>query len=205
MSRVAQIAVLVAALLSLFAMLSSSAGAVTWHNSGATTLHATMGQSTLSSTSAGLVCPSGGTFTGTVAATPAVVLAGDWAAITGTASWSNCTLGVPGYAVDCGYTFTASTWAAGPPANTGGLVDVTCGVYLSGTKFCHIEGAVGAIYTNANGTTPGFFMFLTGGALLITKAGPSSCPLGDNDLGHFSAPQLIVTSVAGSPRITRTA
>lgn len=204
MSRIARLAVLVVALTSLFAVMSSTAGAVTWHNSGDSTFTATAGAGTLSSTSAGLACPAGGTATGTVAATPAVVPVGAWSAVTGTVTWTGCTLGVSGYAVDCAYTLTASTWTAGTPATTGGSADVTCGVYLAGAKFCHISGSVTGTYSNPVGATKGSLAIATGGSLTVVNGPAGSCPLGNGDTGHLSASTFTVTSGTGGPVITRT-
>lgn len=203
MSRIARFAVLVVALTSLFAVMSSTAGAVTWHNSGDSTFTATTGPGTLSSTSAGLACPSG-TATGTVAATPAVVPVGNWSAVTGTVTWTNCTLGVGGYSVDCAYTLTASTWTAGSPATTGGTADVTCGVYLATSKFCHISGSVTGTYSNPVGTTKGSLAIATGGSLVLANGPAGTCPLGNGDVGHLSASTFTVTSGTGGPVITRT-
>src|ERR1044071_3993997 len=63
MSKFARLVVLVTALSSLFAMLSSTAGAVTWHNTGGTSFHATGGPMTYSRASVSLTC-SGSTATG---------------------------------------------------------------------------------------------------------------------------------------------
>lgn len=204
MSRMARTVESVAALLSVFTMLSSTASAATWHNSGATTVHATAGAATFSSTSAGLICPAGGTTTAAVGATPAVPL-GNWAAMTATVSWTNCTLGVSGYGVDCRYTFTASSWADGSPAVTNGVADLTCGVYLAGTKFCHIDGEVPEHYTNPNGATPGRLTLDTYDSLLVNSTVFGNCPLGDLDLSHLSEATFTLTSAAGSPIIRRTA
>lgn len=204
MSRITRLAVLVTALMSLVGVLSSSAGAATWHNSGSSTVHATAGPETLSSTSAGFACPPGGTMTGTVAATPAVVPVGNWAAVTGTLIWTGCTLGVSGYSVECGFTLTASSWTAGTPAVTTGLAEMTCGFYLGGSQFCHVEGSVNGHYRNPSGSTSGSLTTTTGGNLTVTNGPAGTCPLGNGDIGHLSEMTFSMTNAAGSPILTRT-
>lgn len=206
MSRIARIAVAVTALLSLFGVVSSSASAATWHNSGSTTVHATAGSVTFSSTSAGLACPAGGTMSGTVSATPAVVPVGKWLAMTGTTTWTGCTLGVSGYTVDCPWTFTADSLEQGQPAITHGTKDFTCGVYLAGTKFCDFHGTIETHYVNPESdVSPGYFVDTTGGTWKPTNTSTGTCPLGNGDLGHASVTTFTLTSAAGSPILNRTA
>lgn len=205
MSRIARIAVSFAALTSLFALLSATAGASTWHNSGSTTFHATAGAGTLSSTSAGLVCPSGGTTTGTVAATPAVVPFDAWTAFEGTMTWTGCTLGVTGYAVDCEYALITTSWTDLTADITHAVASLTCGVFLQGTQVCHLVGVLQERYTNPSGATPGKLTIATGGGLTAFNGGVVTCPLGNGDRGHTSEFTFTLTSAAGSPVITRTA
>lgn len=204
MSRRARLAVTVAVLMSLFAALSSTAGAATWHNSGSTTFHATTGPTTISSTGAGLVCTAG-TVTGTVSTTPFVVPVGSWQAATGTAVFSPCTLGVSGPVVHCQFTVTAQTWTAGPPAVTNGTVDLYCTTSLNGVAFCVTEGGTVGTYTNPTGTTAGKGTLPTGDPVTVTNGPGGTCPLGNGDIATLSDNTYNVTSVAGSPVVTRTA
>src|ERR1700712_4869417 len=59
MSKIMRIAVLAMSLVSLFAVMSSAAGAVTWTNTGQTPFTATAGSGTLSSTGVILDCGGG--------------------------------------------------------------------------------------------------------------------------------------------------
>ena len=56
MSKIMRIAVLAMSLVSLFAVMSSAAGAVTWTNTGQTSFTATTGAGTLGSTGTSLNC-----------------------------------------------------------------------------------------------------------------------------------------------------
>jgi len=195
MSRIMRFAVLVASLMSLFAVMSSTAGAVTWHNSGSTTFTATAGAGTLSSTGASLACTSA-SGTGTAPASTVGVTY----SVSGTATFSGCTLSGISTGVDCGYTLTGTSQSG---SVTSGTVDVTCGVYQFGTKLCHIGGSVSGTYTNPVSGV-GVLNLATGGNLILSNGPTGTCPLGNGDRGHLSALAFRTTS-ANPPIITRTA
>ncbi len=193
MSRTMRFAVLVSSLLSLLATMTSTAGAVTWHNSGSTAFTATTGAGTLSSTSAALNCTSG-TQTGTA---PALTV-GVTYAVSGTATFSGCSLGGVATGIDCGFTFTGTSQSG---SVTSGTADVTCRVYQFNSQLCHLEGTVSAVYTNG---PVGVFFWATGGNVVSTDTSLGHCPLGHGDRVHLSAWTFRTTS-ANPPRITRTA
>jgi hypothetical protein len=202
MSRIVRFAVLVASLMSLFAVMSSTAGAVTWDNSGNTHFTATAGAGTLSSTGVALNCASadatGKTTTPAVGATAALVHA--------TINFTTCLLSGQAVGVECGVTLTATSQSG---SVTSGSADATCGVYLAGIKVCHIEGSVNGTYTNPSGATAGVLQTTTGGNLRTTNA-QSNCALGNNEPTHLSVLTFRVTNGTGGtgtlgPIITRTA
>jgi hypothetical protein len=203
MSRFARLAVLAASLLSLFAVLSSTAGAVTWHNTGDTHFAATGGAGTLSSTAVTLGC-TGSDVTGRV--TGAEPFVGATLSVDATIGFTGCTLSGQSFGVECGVTFTGTSWTAGAPAVTSGAVDVTCGFYLSGTKLCHLEGQIPAHYVNASGTAAGR-LTVTTGALTTTNGSVSSCPMGNGDSAHLTPLTFGVVDTVQplGPVITRTA
>jgi hypothetical protein len=202
MSRIARFAMMVAALTSLFAMMSSTAGAVTWHNTGDQHFSATGGAGTLSSTAVTLGC-TGSDATGTVPASPFV---GQTLAVSGTILFTGCTISGSATSVECGYTLTGTTQ---PTANiTTGTADVTCGVYLTGTKICHIEGNVHGHYINASGTTPGVLTVTPSSNLTLTNGAAGTCPLGNGDKGSLTHLSFNVEPDAAAPFgpiLTRTA
>lgn len=206
MSRIARFAVLVAALMSLFAVMSSSAGAVTWHNTGDTAFTATSGAGTLSVTSASLAC-TGSDASGTTAATPFV--GATWAAATGTATFTNCAIaGIP-TSVDCGYTLTASSQSGGVSS---GNVDANCGVYQFGAQICVIHGQTPGSYTNPSGTTAGKLTLNHSATLKTTNGSGGTCPLGANEPSTLTTFTYTITNATGGastphlgPIVTRTA
>jgi len=195
MSRIARFAVLVAALMSLFAVLSSTAGAVTWSNDGDTAFTATAGPGTLSSTSQFLVCSGGdavgGTTNGSGVNAPIVHA---------TITFTGCSLsGQTNFHVECGVTLTAVSQTTVAPRVTSGNADATCSVYFAGVKVCHLEGGVAGTYTNPTApSTFGRLVTNTGGSLRTTN-GASNCPLGSGDLAHLSPLTFSVTAGTGGP------
>jgi hypothetical protein len=197
MSKISRLAVLVVGLVSLFGILSASAGAVTWHNMGSTTFTATAGAGTLSSTGASLGCV---TATGT--GTAPVLTVGNVYNVSGTATFNNCVLSGIATGVDCAYTLTGNNLDGGNVMGSvvTGSVDVTCGVYQFGTKICHISGSTGGTYTN---NVPGV-LTIAASSSLITSNGPTgSCPLGNGDAGALTHLTFTTTS-ANPPTLTRT-
>jgi len=128
--------------------------------------------------------------------------------VSGTVTFSGCTLSGQAVAVDCGYTLTGTTQPV--TGLTSGNADVTCGVFLAGTKLCHIGGAVPGHYANPVGATAGKLTVTTSSTLTTSNGPVGSCPLGNGDKAHLT--QLIFNVSGGSggtgtqgPIITRTA
>jgi hypothetical protein len=193
MSKIMRLCVLVVSLMSLFGVMSSAAGAVTWSNDGGHAFTATAGPGTLSGGGLSLAC-TGGTATGTMAASPFV--GAIWDAATGAVTFNACTIaGVP-TTVNCSYTLTATGQST--PAVTNGLLDVTCNVVQGGTKICHIEGSTAAHYINH----PDPRLTVTTSNTLKTTNAVGSCPLGNNGTTHLSEFTFTMTS-ATPPTITR--
>jgi hypothetical protein len=196
MRRITRLAVLAAATMSLLGALTSTAGAVTWHNSGSTTFTATAGTATLSSTGAWISCL-GATATGTAPATTVGIVY----SISGTATFSSCILSGIATGLDCAYTFTATLQGSG---YTQGSHDLTCGVYQFGALLCRISGSRFGEYQN-QGTFTSARLGFWSGATLVSQNGPiGTCPLGNGDVVSNSELWFNVTS-ANAPRITRTA
>jgi hypothetical protein len=199
MYSIARLAVLVAALASLLAVMSSSAGALTWTNLGSTTLHATgtggklhVGNNTLTCTAA--------TATGTAPAD----LTGPIYAVTGTALFTPCTLAGQPALVNCSYTLTAAGHSGGGfDGLTTGNADVICDAALeaaAANKLCHITGLTPGSYRNpsfAGGT--GTLTLSTNSTLDTTNGSGGNCPLGTgtSTLTH----QSLTTTAAATPTI----
>jgi hypothetical protein len=208
MSRIARFAVLVAALMSLFAVMSSAASAVSWDNSGSTTFTATGTGGTLSVGSNNLVC-TGATATGAAPASTA----GATYSVTGTVTFSPCTIIGQSSTVACNYTLTGTTFAS--PV-TSGQADVTCDAKLTatGTNICHISGQTPGHYTNATASVAGKLTLTASNTLVVSHSnGTTSCsafgvPTGGTATGSLTHQSFTVTN--GSPTtlgpiLTRTA
>jgi hypothetical protein len=197
MSKFSRIVVLVTALASLFAVMSSTAGAVTWTNSGGTNFHATGGPGTLSIGSNNLAC-GGSTATGVAPMSSATSTVA-----TGTVVFSPCSLvGQPTF-VHCTYTLTANAFSGGV---TTGTADVTCDARLTAApanSLCHISGSTGGNYTNPTGGAAGKLTLLASTSLVVSN-GNVACPLGTGN-GSLTEQTLTVTSVAESPVLARDA
>jgi hypothetical protein len=208
MSKIARHVLLITTMTAALASLSSStAGAVTWHNTGSASFHATGGGLSLAITG------SGGTnlFTCTSSTATGAAPVGSFAtpiySITGTVTYSPCSVGGTQMNVHCGSTFTGALWTAGTPAVTVGNMDLTCVMRFTGssTPICHIAGAAPTHYVNPNGATPGRFT-LTPGTLTVSPAS-SSCSL---FVGSFTSAagdmgEQTLTHSSGGPVLTRTA
>jgi hypothetical protein len=196
MSRIARFAVLVASLMSLFAIMSATAGAITWDNRGTTNFTATNPSTgTLSSTGVNFVCHNA---TATGDAPNNVV--GNTYSVTGTVTYTPCFIsGIPS-SVHCGYTLTTSS-AASP---FHGNVDLTCTLVQFGTPICHISGQTTAAYHNPEPAgQPGRLTLFHSSTLTIGNHGPSSCILGSDDRATLTA-QTFTTTSANPPTIVRT-
>jgi hypothetical protein len=199
MSRIARFAVLVTALASLFAVLSSTAGAVTWDNSGSTAFTATGGAGTLAVTGSGgtsnLTCLNS-TATGTAPADATSVVY----SVTGTIVFGGCKALGPNWYVDCSYTLTGTLFAS--PVTNGNL-DMTCRAGFTGAgPICHIAGSTPAHYTNPNGATAGKLTLTASASLTVSgESSSSSCSslLGSavSGPGHLTEQTIIVSG--GSP------
>jgi hypothetical protein len=196
MSRFMRAAVLVTGLMSLFGVMSATAGAVTWHNTGSTAFTVTAGARTLSSTGANFTC-TGATATGDAPTGSAV---GVTYTVRGTLTYNGCSLSGITTAIECGYAFTGTSQSG---SVTSGALDVTCSWYQFGSKLCHEGGSVTATYTNPVSGV-GTLTLVTGGNLIVTNGPTGSCPLGNGDRAHLSELTFRTTS-ASPPVITRTA
>jgi hypothetical protein len=204
MSKIARLAVLVTALASLFAVLASTASAVTWHNSGDTHFVATGGAGTLSSTGTSLGC-TGADVTGTVTgnALGGMQQIGATLSVDATAVFTGCAFSGTTLGVECGLTFTG---VVQPTSSvTTGFTDLTCGWYLGGAKVCHVEGTIHSEYTNPSGTTPGK-LTLTTSSPTVTNGSSGSCFFGNGDVAHLThlAFNVVDTVQPLGPVITRT-
>lgn len=202
MNRTARFVVLASALTSLFAALSPAAGAVTWTNTGSTAIHAT-GTGVSYSVGANNYACTGTTATATAPTHSALTTY----SVPGTLTYSPCTLAGQNTYIHCGFTFTGVT--SPDPSSTVGVIDMTCVQRLtsSNTALCHFEGARAARYINptAATSTPGKFTLPTNGTgLTVTHSSGSSCVFGVGT-AHVQEEAITVTSVAGSPVLTRQA
>ncbi|WP_445148309.1 hypothetical protein [Baekduia sp. Peel2402] len=191
-----RLAVLTVGLLSLFAVASTAASAVTWHNSGDTAFTATAGAPSFSSTGTSLSCTSA-TLSGTAPATTVGLLY----TMSATGSYNGCSIAGTSMSVECSYKFTGTAQHGN---TTTGSTDVTCGFYSFNSKLCHVAGARPSTYVSPSGSGIGVLTLSTSN-LIISNGSSGTCLLGDNDVIEF-APQIYgVTSGTGGPRLTRTA
>ena len=182
----------VIALTSLFAGLSSAAGAVTWDNSGSTAFTASGGSSTLAVGLTNLPCADS-SVTGT---SPTSSTTGDLA--TGTATFTNCSLVGPAH-VSCTYTLTALTQSGGV---TSGNVDATCDAFVGGVAACHIAGTTPGSYTNPTGGVKGKLTLAhSSGSLRVFNPAVGSCLLGNN-VGATLTTQTFTVTTANEPGTT---
>jgi hypothetical protein len=203
MSRIIRVVVLATALISAVAAMASSAGAVTWHNSGSTAFTATAGPGSLTVTGVvGLSCTSADA-TGVTAASNFV--GATWKAVHGTVNFTNCLTGGVPSPTHCTYDLTATTQPS--VGVTTGVADVTCTVYQFNAKVCHITGTVHAVYHNWEGAVPGRLTLLHPGNLRTDT--PCAAAIGGpHEPATLTSQAFTVTSglPAGTlgPTITRT-
>jgi hypothetical protein len=197
MSRIARFAVLVASLMSLFAMMSATAGAVTWDNRGAANFTATNPATGTFVSSGGTIGCHNATLTGTAPNN----VPGTTYTITGTVTYSPCFLNGITTTVACGYTFTTS--AAGPVVFHGNL-DVTCDVTQFSTRICHIGGQATAAYHNPEPAgVSGRLTVLHSNTLFVSNSG-SHCLLGTSNNPMTVTGQTFSTTSANPPTLVRT-
>jgi len=210
MSRITRWAVLAAMLASLFAMLSSSAGAVTWHNSGDTAFTASGGASTMTVTAVNLAC-TGSNQTGT---SPSASFVGNtYMMASGTVTYTGCTLsGVATTSVCDFLLYTAAT--SPPPWDLALLIGwAVCRIYQFGVEICRVEGQTTGGYNNpVNPSTFGKITISSSTALRTTNGSGATCPLGAGEPLALTAQTWTISSAGGGattphlgPRITRTA
>jgi hypothetical protein len=200
MSRFTRIVMLVMAITSLFAVMSSSAGAVTWTNTGATAVHATGAGLRLHVGASAFSCTAS-TLTGTAPLHGATSYA-----VSGTILFTPCTLlGQPAL-MACTSTLTAITHVGGV---FGGLttsnLDLNCNFALEAaptTFLCHLTGATPGSYTNpaAAGGTGTLTLHTSVGALVMTNGSGGNCPFGTaaSTLTHTT----FITTAANTPIIS---
>jgi hypothetical protein len=195
MSKLIRVAALAAA---LFAVAASSASAVTWHNSGATSFTGTGTATQFDFGGAVLPC-TGPAVMGTAGSGP--FSGATWTnAATLNASYSHCTLAGTPWNVQCALSdsFTGQTGAI-----TSGSASASCDINILTTKACGATATIPTTYTNPSGSTPGAFTL--GQATLTLSNGPQgSCPFGNGAVGTFTHQTVTLSSAAGSPVITRT-
>jgi hypothetical protein len=196
MSRAARTIVLMVALKSLLGAMASTAGAVTWTNTGDTAFTATSGSSSLSVTGVSVNCAlaqmTGTTHTGALLATGNV--------ITATTTYLGCRLSGFAVAMDCRSTFTASALSAGV---TSGNIDHTCDLLVAGMSFCHVQGTTPGTYTNPAGSFGG--LTLSASTTLVTANGAiGTCPLTAGETANLSAQPFGIATATGGPSAPHT-
>jgi len=206
MSKFSRFVVLVTAFASLFAVMSSTAGAVTWTNTGETSFHGTSPGGVLAVTGSSAPATSNLTCT---AATATGTAAAVFTTVSGTVTFNPCSLNGTAADVGCTYTLTPATFASGV---TTGSAAVTCTARLAatGTPLCHIAGSTPGHYINPAGSTNGRLTVTASSSLVVTPetgTGSGSCSslLGtaSSGFGHLSEQTFTLTS--SGPVIARDA
>lgn len=195
MSRIMRVAALTAMLL---AALASTAGAVTWENSGDTAFTATGPATTfhLNGGSVHLPCTAAAV-SGTAGTGP--VTGATWAnAASLNVSYSHCTLAGSPYNIQCSATESFDSQTGGVSAGT---LATTCDVNVFSTKVCGISATIPNTYTNPSGGTPGRFT-VSQTALTLSNGPVGTCPFGTT--GTITHQTWTVNSGTGGPVITRT-
>jgi hypothetical protein len=197
-NKFSKAAVLVASLMSLFAVMASAAGAATWDtNKGSGTpawngaFTATAGPGTLTGPNAGLSCTSA-TATGTVAA--ASFAGSTWNnAVSGNIAFTSCKIGGTTYGVACTYGLNATSWSSGVTSGAADLVAASshgCTVKLATTTVCNINGSIPATYTNSSGV----LNVPAASSGLTTTNGSVSCPVGAGSASLTALPFTVTST-----------
>lgn len=196
MSRILRIAALTVALM---AALASTAGAVTWENSGDTSFTATGPATTFHFNGGAVHLPcSSAAVSGTAATGP--VTGATWAnAASLTVSYPHCTLAGTPYNIQCSASESFDSQTGGVSSGT---LATTCDINVFGTKVCGAAGTIANTYTNPSGGTPGRFT-LSQTALTVSNGPVGTCPLGPA-AGQLTHQTFTVNSGTGGPVITRT-
>lgn len=196
MSRLIRFTLLVIALASSLGVLSSTASAVTWDNSGSVAFTATSGGTTLGSTGATVTCSS----TNVTGSVPTSFV-GLTLTSSGTAQFLGCTLSGIATTVHCTYSMTGTTWTSG---TTAGNVDATCFTSQFGVVICVTEGPIAGSYANPTGGV-GRATLTSSSTLRSTNPTSGTCALGNGDPLTLTANTPFTTTSASPPNITRTA
>jgi hypothetical protein len=200
MSRFTRAVIALTALASSLALMSSTAGAVTWTNEGAGSFHATGGGSQRHLSANTFSC-TGATATGTAPAdSPSSTL------MTGTLTFSPCSLAGQNTFIHCNYTLTGLVFSGAALGGvTGGIVDMTCDERISASPqpgLCHISGSTPVQYTNptvAGGT--GRLTFLQSSTLIVSNFGTTNCPWGTGNMTWTE--HALTTTAANTPILVR--
>jgi hypothetical protein len=210
MSRISRVVVLATALLATAAALASTAGAVTWHNSGDTAFTASGQASTYSVTGVSLVC-SGATMTAT---SPSAAFVGaTYGLATGTFTRTGCSLSGISTFITCSFKMTATAQDAAVRTVTTGSFDVSCSMTQSGAEICKIEGTQPATYVAPTAPSQsGQFILPHSSSLRTTDGNAGSCFLGTGEPLTWTTETFSLTSATGGatsphlgPVIQRTA
>jgi hypothetical protein len=199
MSRISRVVVLVAALMSMFGVLSSTAGAVTWDVSGPEVFTAHGGPGSLSGAGKTL------SFTGataTAAVTATMFTGATFPVIHGGIVLSGATIAGTPYAVSCTYGFTATGQTGTTVSGTLDLIAPNgCDATVGGVPSCRIEGTTPGIYHNPEAGAEAR-LTLPASSTLVTTNSTSACPLGNGTTVSLTALSFTVTGAG--PTITRT-
>jgi hypothetical protein len=173
MSRISRVVVFVTALMSVFAVLSSSASAIsTWKSTNTTAFTADGNPISISGNGKTISC-TGASLTGAVSAldfTGAI-----WTnAIHGNITYSGCVLAGSPYALTCTYSFNANGITGTQVAGTLNLNSPNgCRAAVGGVFACVFEGGEPETYDNP----PDAKMTSPAGTLTVTNGGAVPCPL----------------------------
>jgi hypothetical protein len=202
MSGFARFAIAITGLMSFFGVMTSTASAVTWHNTGSTSFTATAGPNTFTFGSSTLSC-AGGQVTGTV---PGGSTVGAVYSVSGTAIDSGCTFAGQTMYVHCNFTLTAFSQSG---SVTAGNTVETCVLKLTASNqaLCVLTGPVSGTYTNPIGATPGRATLFASNTLTVSNPpGGGSCPAGTGpaSVTHKTGTVSSGTPTPFGPIITRT-
>lgn len=196
MRRLRQLVTLAFAATAVLAATASTAGAVTWHNSGDTAFTATGGATTATVPTFYPFKCLGSTTTGTTTPTPYGTPV--WR-ITLTTTYSPC-LSLPSERWECTRTFTALSQTA---AVTTGTVDTTCGLWVSSgsqsAEICQMHGDSQGSYVNPTAPSTTGAITLAEATLLLTKGPTQQCIWGTGLPWTWTAHTLAITTATGGP------
>lgn len=206
MRGIQRVVVVLAGLASLLAM-ASSAGAVTWHNTGDTAFTAINSSSnTLSVTGVNQVC-TGTSSTGTAAA--GSIAGTTYVGINMTTTFTGCSLSGSPIAWECTERFTTTSQVS---TTFPGTLDTRCEMSQFNTVLCVIEGQTAVTYHNPVAPSiGGRFTFTHSSTLRTTDGSGGSCPYGTGEPLTLPGHTRTITAGTGGPSphlgpvLTRTA